>query len=338
MNKRLISTLVVILILLFCLTGCGSASKDMVSTAMEAPATESYVYDEEYEVDNKAYGEYYEGESTSSVVATMNSSERKIIRNAYLSLEIADYNNTVKTIETKLNILGGYITSQNLYNGYDDRKSGNISIKVPYDEFDAFMTFIREMGDVDSENIYTEDVTAEYIDISARIKVYEEKIAKLESLMEKTNTLSEVLELENAITTTQADLEALKGRINYLNDQTVFSSISMDIYEKDKGESEIQLTGFEGFVQRVKDSFFRGTNDFIESLGDFIVNFAGAIVGIVFVIIILLIIAGIVKKTRKNKKSKIDKEKARKVLTEEEQNKKLMADLQKAADESTGKN
>ena len=64
----------------------------------------------------------------------------------------------------------GMITSSN--SGYSDQPYVNINILIPSSEFDGVLEDIKQISSiVNNENIYTNDVTEEYIDIESRLNV-----------------------------------------------------------------------------------------------------------------------------------------------------------------------
>jgi len=57
--------------------------------------------------------------------------DTKIIKTAYITLEVRDVKGSVETISELATGNGGYVSSTNIQSGYNNRLSGTIEIRVP---------------------------------------------------------------------------------------------------------------------------------------------------------------------------------------------------------------
>jgi len=214
--------------------------------------------------------------------------EQKIIRNGNIRLEVDKFDDTIIAIKALVSSLGGYIINEYSYvHDFPERKSGNITIKIPFDKYEELARQTGAFGKVLESQVWSEDVTAQYIDLAARINVYETKYARLLALLEKSGELDTILAVENELATTNAELESLKGQMRYLLSRTDYSTLDINIIEKRIEKTEIRLTGFAGFTQRVKESFYYGINSLIRGLGENVIWMAGNIVSFLITIIII---------------------------------------------------
>ena len=94
--------------------------------------------------------------------------ETKIIRTAYLTIEVKDVPGSVETLKSLAAQKGGYISSTNIQENYNKRLSGSVILRVPAAEFDSTLTGVKALGTTKSVSTQGQDVTEEYVDLQAR--------------------------------------------------------------------------------------------------------------------------------------------------------------------------
>ncbi|MCL1849103.1 MAG: DUF4349 domain-containing protein [Clostridiales bacterium] len=219
---------------------------------------------------------------------------QKIIRTGYIGLEADSYDEAYAAIKALAGSLGGYVFYEEtyimgIYNGYE-RKGGSVQVKVPYDAFDELTEQLESLGKIHDSNIRAEDVTAQYIDIQARLGVYETKYQRLLALLTQSGELESILAVERELAYTSAELDSLKGQLRYLLDRTDYSTLNINLYEKSPEATEVRLTGFAGLAQRTREAFNLGVNSLIRTLGDAVVLLARNITGIAFLAILVFLL------------------------------------------------
>lgn len=203
------------LLLVFCLllgmfSGCGSESKDIsLSEEISSPA-------DQFKLPN---------ENTTRTPAI---AERKIIQNADLTLQVKDVPATVDQISDLTVNMGGYLVDSQ-QNRYEDKISASLSVKVPADKLTATMETISGYGELSSKAISTEDVTEEYYDAEARLRVLEAKETRLLALLEKANTITDMVSVETELGNVRSDIEVIQGRLKYLTNATSYSTINITL-------------------------------------------------------------------------------------------------------------
>jgi len=221
-------------------------------------------------------------------------SGQKIIRSGNIRMEVEHYGEAAASIKSLVNSLGGYVTSENSYVvDYADgreRRYGNISVKVPFDRYEQLFQQTQSLGKVMESGVWADDVTAQYVDLQARIAVFETKYQRLLALLQQSGELETILKIENELASTNADLESLKGQMRYLLSRTDYSTLDINLMEKPIETVEIRATGFAAFGERVGEAFVTGVNRVIRSIGNLIVWLARNIIGlIVFALILWLV-------------------------------------------------
>lgn len=159
---------------------------------------------------------------------------RSVIASGGVSLEVDDPRASVEAVTEVVEELGGFVESQNVGNsgagGSADYAS--LTVRVPSDEFDTAFDRLAEIGKVLDENRSATDVTAQHVDLQARVKSLETSVARLTELMAGAATTSELIEAESALSARQAELDGLKAQLESLEDQIDESTIWVQLSAK----------------------------------------------------------------------------------------------------------
>ena len=123
--------------------------------------------------------------------------------------------------------LGGYVSTSSTAG-----RSGSLTMRVPADRFDDALGRLRAIGHVENQTIVGKDVTADYIDLNARIRIAKARRAVLLQLMQKAHSIEQTIRVQNALDDTQQRIEDLQGSLNVLNDKVAYSTISLSLREQ----------------------------------------------------------------------------------------------------------
>lgn len=159
------------------------------------------------------------------------SMERRLIKNGYISFETTD-------IKISRSMLGTLITKYEAYIGSEDESSSdsrieiNLTIKIPKDNFDSFLAEIENAEQsISSKNIDIEDVTEEFIDITARLAVKKEAEQTYLRLLSTAKTVRDVLDIQDQIQRIRSEIEGIEGRLRYLEKAVAYSTLNIRMYQ-----------------------------------------------------------------------------------------------------------
>ena len=182
--------------------------------------------------------------------------DKKIIKTATLKFEVKDFKNYTSTIYNTVKQYGGYI-AQEEQNLTDERLETTISIKVPVDQFESIM---NQLGATDvkvvERKITTDDVTGEVIDIRARLEAKKQMREKYLNFSNQAKNMQEVLQVQSEINNLQEAMESAATRVNFLNHQSVMSTILLTFYQPLEGFKPAGANPT--FISRITDAFKSG--------------------------------------------------------------------------------
>ncbi|HUK61963.1 MAG TPA: DUF4349 domain-containing protein, partial [Dongiaceae bacterium] len=124
--------------------------------------------------------------------------------------------------------LGGFVESSDALT-----RSGTITIRVPASKFDRARAQLTALGvQTVHQEIHGQDVTAQYIDLKARLQILQARKDALVTLLHKATSLSTILRLQNAVDDVLTQIEQLKGHIHLLNNEAALATITLSMREQ----------------------------------------------------------------------------------------------------------
>ena len=163
----------------------------------------------------------------SSSVAPTESSNRIVIQDTSLSLQVKDVSAEIKTIETTTKGLGGFLVNSYLSKP-DSAASGNITVRVPETKrAEAMESFKKLAVKVVSESVSGDDVTDQYVDLQAQLDVLTMTKLKYEDILRQAAKVSDLLEVQQQLTSLQQQIDSVKGQQKYYEQSAKLSKISI---------------------------------------------------------------------------------------------------------------
>jgi len=159
--------------------------------------------------------------------------ERKLIQSVDMQFEVKDLESSTNKIKKAIKQYGGFISDMNQDSrGYSMNNS--LSVRLPSQHLDDFTSIVEsESIFTDHKKINADDVTEEFVDISARMKTKKEvRDRYIAILRDRAENVSEVLDAEEKIRRIQEEIESIEGRLKYINDRVAFSTVRLNFYQK----------------------------------------------------------------------------------------------------------
>jgi len=164
-------------------------------------------------------------------------SNRKLIRNASVELEIVSFDNAVQKITAFANEEHGYVATTDSEKQANGKLKGQIVVKVLPENLDRFLQKIRSLGELKNQTLGTEDVTKAYFDTDARLKnahVMEQRL--IDILKTKTGKVSDLLQVEKELGRVREEIEKMQGELKYWDSQVQFATVTVSLAEKEMEE------------------------------------------------------------------------------------------------------
>jgi hypothetical protein len=111
-------------------------------------------------------------------------------------------------------------------------RAGSLTVRVPAANFDETLRELRALGTVEVESVHGEDVTADYVDLHANLRIARARREVLLGLMADAVSIEQTIRVQNALDETQLRIEQLQGQLRLLDDRTSLATIGLRLREQ----------------------------------------------------------------------------------------------------------
>jgi hypothetical protein len=202
-----------------------------------------------------------------------------VIRQAQLSVTVGNglFDSKLTQVRSLVESEGGYIAGTDAQagpatdTGNSQIRTGVISFMVPAAHFDDTIDQLSRVGKVQSEHISGTDVSAQYVDLNARLANAEAQHAAMLALLSKAQNINDIIAVQNQIGQITAQIEQLKGQIKYLDDNTSYSNVNVTLTESG-APAQVASSDSWGFSTAISSA----AHNFVTTI-DYVVTGLGAI-------------------------------------------------------------
>ena len=251
------------------------------------------------------------------------SQERKIIKRYTINAETNNFDESYESLKSMINSYNGLIDNSSLYNNnYGNGKTSrtiDMQVRIPTERALNFVDYLVKNLNVTYKSESSEDVTDNYNDTNIRISTLEKEITRLQELLKKAEKVSELVEIEDKISSVTYEIQRLKNRIANLDSKIDYTTININLSEvKVLTEVQEELPSSD----KIKQAFNKNLSDtkqFIINIGIYLFTHIPAIL-LLLIVIFIICISFIVKDKIKKSSKKSKQSKTEDVTTSEDEN------------------
>ena len=260
-------------------SGCASSSNQqaatMPSVVMPVPAPGN-AYDTSFaSVAEVAVGDGGGGEaglvtgSPMEVPSAESATDREIIVFGSLELVADDPIATSSQVAAYVESIGGTVSSRNEWRGTPNRPgNASLSVRIPAGRLNSAVESLRDFGEVRAIWLNQTDVTAQAIDLDARIEALQISVTRLTELLASAGDTGDLLQVERELSHRQADLDALRANRADLTNRVQMSTLDININPTPEAEREAEpYQGFVGGLHRGWQAFVAFTRGLAVAAG-----------------------------------------------------------------------
>ncbi len=294
MKRKFFSFAVLILIaaMLFC-----SCAKS------ESFADNSFIADRE--TPGESNENYEEGvdDALLDKTAGAETTDRKIIMRYSFTVETKDLDATVKSLEDAVKARGGYYERASVYGNTEDGGNADLVLRIPSNQAESLNEEIAKLGNVTYQTKSGDDVTTAYYDTENKLNSLKIQQERLLALLEKAESLDDILKLETELTRVRTEIESLTTVLVKYDNLIDYTTINVTLRQvRTYTEPEPETFGtkianaFKSSIETTKE-VFQGIVIAVVWLAPLLVIMTVAVVVIVFAL----------KGRKKRAKTSIDK-------------------------------
>ena len=317
MKKTFAIVLSVLLLLSLCACGASSKGQSARDSAyyVSAPAEEPMPAPQAAMDEEAALGGFAVN-STEMKAASPDAPEaekpevdpEKIIYSADATVETTEFEQTLEKLQALVQQVGGFIESSsingsNYYSqarGYAGNRSANYTVRIPSARFSELMGSLSTLGNVPYTYTYTENITARYYDVQARLTAYQTQEQRLLEMMEKAETVSDIIVIEDRLTELRYQIESLQSTLTNWDRQVSYSTVNVNINEVTVFTPEAKLS----YGQRLGLAVRNGLKSTGEFFSDFLLWFVEALPALVILAVLVVVIVILIRRAAKKRRAR----------------------------------
>ena len=278
-NKKLAGFVVIFFIVILLLYGISNRKNN--SDSGEQMQSDSYniSYNSNTSMDSEMAGK------EETVSDNINLSEQKMIITWNLSLETEQYDKVITSIQKQVKALTGYIESEDECKGTSDLRQNSLTIRIPADHLDDWMTATENFGTITSKSKTQQNVTLDYIDTESRVKSLRAEQTALMVMLEKASKLSDIIAIREQLQNINYQIDSYESQLRYMQNDVDYATINLSITEVNR-----ELSEDISFSSRIAEGMKQSARNMITFCKDMMILISENIVQIIFIIIIHLLL------------------------------------------------
>ncbi|MBI4336881.1 MAG: DUF4349 domain-containing protein [Chloroflexi bacterium] len=155
---------------------------------------------------------------------------RMVVRTVNMMAIIQDVPRAVEDISAMVGQMGGFVVSTSLRGQEEQDTIASISFRVPSEKAEEALARVRGMASrVPAEQNSGQDVTEEYVDLKARLDNLEASEKQLRGVMDRAQTVEDILKVQAQLTQVRGDIESFKARTLYLERTSATVLINVEL-------------------------------------------------------------------------------------------------------------
>ena len=242
-------------------------------------------------------------DSSASEVDAPEENPEKIIYSGDATVETTEFEKSVAALEKMIAEAGGFIESSsvngnNYYDssrGYTSKRSASYTLRVPSEKFAGLMSSLSDIGNVPYTHTYTENVTAEYYDVQARLKA-------LLEMMEIAETVEDIITIEDKLTDVRYRIDSFQSSLNNWDRRVAYSTLSITVKEVQVyTPATVTKISYGEELRRAFTDALKNAGQFFKDLLVFLVS---AIPTLVILAVLFFVFRPLLKKLRQKAKAR----------------------------------
>ena len=184
---------------------------------------------------------------------------RKVIYNADVTLESTDFDAAQQAVLEAVETHGGYLSHSDLSGSAEDQdRFLHLTVRVPAAEYRSLLTALGNSANLLNASESADDITADYIDVQARLTALEAQRDRLNELADQAQTTADLLEIESQLSDVQYQIESYTQQQRWMDDQVDYSTVEVSLSEVKALTPETPA----GFLEQAGRAFLDGWEAF----------------------------------------------------------------------------
>jgi hypothetical protein len=201
--------------------------------------------------------------SESGQLAAPESVGPMVVQTASLSIVAKNYDEANAAVQRLVTAHGGYIEKLDAKAQSGDSRSLSVALRVPAKELEGLLVDLRKLGHVEEESKSNEEVSAEYVDLQARLKVAQATERRLVELLgARTGRLEDVLDVERELARVRAEVESMQGQSALMLHRVSYATVQVELSE----EYHQKLQSQSSMGTKLRNALLEGVQNLLDGI------------------------------------------------------------------------
>jgi anti-sigma factor RsiW len=201
--------------------------------------------------------------SESGQLAAPESVGPMVVQTASLSIVAKNYDEANAAVQRLVTAHGGYIEKLDAKAQSGDSRSLSVALRVPAKELEGLLVDLRKLGHVEEESKSNEEVSAEYVDLQARLKVAQATERRLVELLgARTGRLEDVLDVERELARVRAEVESMQGQSALMLHRVSYATVQVELSE----EYHQKLQSQSSMGTKLRNALLAGVQNLLDAI------------------------------------------------------------------------
>jgi Domain of unknown function (DUF4349) len=197
-----------------------------------------------------------------------------IIRTAQITLTTTGFAKARASLEDVLKRHGGHVGSLTVGSPADSGQTLQATLRVPSSQLDATMAEVRKLGRVESEQQGGEEVTAQVVDLEARLANSRNTEGRLADILRRSaGKIADVLAVEKEMDRVRGEIERMQAERKGLGDRFDFATLEVRVNEEYKAHLDVAAPSAFGRMRNAAVAGYRNVADSLTGFAMFVLAY-----------------------------------------------------------------
>ncbi len=168
-----------------------------------------------------------------SQVLGVPASGHQVIRTASLIADVHDVDEAASTLIRIAESMGGFVANSTLVHQHPSY--GTFELRIPVRQFTRALEQVERVGQIHERHISGQDVTEEFVDLTARVRNLERHEHQLLTFMDRATRVTDLLAIEQELARVRGEIEQLTGRLRLMSNQVELATVNVTLRESSRG-------------------------------------------------------------------------------------------------------
>jgi hypothetical protein len=199
-----------------------------------------------------------------------------LIRTGTIVTRVEDFDAAQGEVNAVAAKYGGLVTDSQITNIGDNQRQGSLTLRIPNTRFIEAFNELRKLGETDSENVGSQDVSHEYVSAVSQLKNLNAEQETLRQMLAEAlavqrsrglgDAYTMLLDTQKRLSEVSGQIQSTEGRIGQLADQITRSTITVTLIQRDRVESGEFSWGLGATFDKAKHDVVLGLRNFLNGL------------------------------------------------------------------------